>query len=1366
MCKEIKNSSEALKINLNETRVHSFKLTEKETFVVDAVSEFPPLKRRLLVFFKELNHPFPNTKEIVESFREIILENLIVFSQVERHEEMFVIIKDIFYSIFSLKLEYSTKDRLKKTLFETLEIMYKIYGQGFLSYKLIDNYLNLISDVLTEDRDSLVESSSSLKRYLTPLCDDKKFSERIFFLMRKALIANINYWKNISTFENWIISSGFIFDDVTKSVDKLISSKFNESFFQKVSLHIENSRYCSDLLSIPDYTFFIDNMRNLTDSLVDVLGKIYYLFYILQLEPMTSIREYLLFDLNRVFKTISINDGNDYTNFIKSVFQFFQPLKNKFQSAILDCIKTLGIEIVNKGEDQVLNEFFKEVIAFGFIYPDIQGVNSDWQIIADRNHVKNIRVWLEIIETNPSRCKILLSALLINLRVGGVFISDTDLFQSDVTKLLNSDVSYYYHIVRQIAVLFPVYFNEIGAEGELRKVSTAIDEISFRNDRLIHFLRKQIHAESNNTHIDLVKSIFVYWMDGDKDKIAGKIPEDVYAGLIISDEKYYSGVHDIASYINNIMNGKIDDIFSIRIDKLEDLINKAPCGTENDKKRVTLLFRLYLLLKEKYYLNPRDIVKKLRSYTYIDSSILNRLDFCLNSENWNESVEISFQIMSLLKSKVLSSEKSEGIENIYYKRHIAIGIPSMYGSYREVKFEALGMIFRLEQLIESLIDKIISNINLSYISAKTLREVTELLELFKEGLSLGGISSENFNSNLKILKNSLVSSSFSIDQYANIFEFMTEDIRRIIIDYFLGVHDSNLAVIISQFVEKNSFNFISPKEKELFFHKKSEEFYRDVISSSFLVQKIDGLINNVLSLLNEMPANLSPEEIHMIMSYRKDLITVKIGEEKEFVDNQIFMGAKGYFLNRLNSYKMPVPSGFILTTELFRRRNALFRHPEIKKEIENMIKNEILFLEKVCNLEFGNPEKPLLLSVRSGSAMSMPGAMSTFLNVGMNDEFVEKLSKKENYGWTSWDCYRRLIQTWGMNFGIERDVFDFVIADFKKVYKVNRKTDFKPAVMREIAFKYMEILSNSGVLFEQNLNKQLMCAINSVFDSWDSKRAQIYRKKLNIASEWGTAVIVQKMVLGNINYDSGTGVVFTREPQNRGREVQLYGDFTVCSQGEDVVGGLVHPHPVSERQRKSMKEKIEISMEKDFPQIYSSLNDIATKLVCEKGYGHQEIEFTFETEKSDDFYILQIRPYHQHDVSPVDMLPDDAEIIDEGTGIGCGLVAGRAVFSMQDIEKCKELYPNESLIAVRPDTVSDDIDIIFESDGLLTSRGGATSHAAVTAVRLGKAGVVNCRSLVVFDARKEFFINQRKLKVFDKIIIDGKNGFIYISDKK
>jgi len=315
------------------------------------------------------------------------------------------------------------------------------------------------------------------------------------------------------------------------------------------------------------------------------------------------------------------------------------------------------------------------------------------------------------------------------------------------------------------------------------------------------------------------------------------------------------------------------------------------------------------------------------------------------------------------------------------------------------------------------------------------------------------------------------------------------------------------------------------------------------------------------------------------------------------MDKQIFLGAKAYFLKQIYTNKVPIPPGFVLTTELFRHRRAILQTPELTAEIEELVRQKITELEEITGKKLGDPENPLLFSVRSGTAISMPGAMDTYLNVGMNDKVAEGLSRKPHMGWTAWDCYRRFLQGWGMAHNIPRDEFDRRMSHFKHLYQVARKVQFTETQIREIALSYRNLLKEHQVAVEQDPFRQIMQAILSTMDSWYTDRAKTYRRHLQIAEEWGTAVMVQEMVLGNLGSDSGTGVFFTRDPMEEKPGVNLYGDFTLFSQGEDVVSGLVHTLPISEKQRKNAPGNLKISLEKDFPEVYRELLYLAKLLV-------------------------------------------------------------------------------------------------------------------------------------------------------------------------
>jgi len=456
---------------------------------------------------------------------------------------------------------------------------------------------------------------------------------------------------------------------------------------------------------------------------------------------------------------------------------------------------------------------------------------------------------------------------------------------------------------------------------------------------------------------------------------------------------------------------------------------------------------LYAYLKEKYSFETVDITSVLSRYSHINNTDINKFKIALGNNNFETSLKLIYSFMNHLKEIIFNPKPSQGWENIYHKRHIAIGIPSMYGTYREPKFEALGLTFRLEKVATRLMEKVVDQINLNYISAKILKDIYDILDFFREGLELDGITNQSFNSNLLMLKYSLRSQSLSFDQYINIFQFLAEDVKRIIIKYFLKSYELPLRIVIPQLFDKD--NKLSPEAEVNLVNKMSEKFYRDVIAEAFLMQPLDNFISRILESLREMADNLQPSMIKEVMSYNPDLVIARLGKPNPQVDNQLFLGSKAYHLKNLRLSGFPIPPGFVLTTEVFRKHKAIFEHPELRNEIYQLIRKHLVIVEKGSKKEFGNPKNPLLLSVRSGTAISMPGAMDTLLNIGMNDEITKSLSKKPGFEWSAWDSYRRLLQSWGMAFGLTRDEFDNVIES----YKVKFGIDQKPNLVRKQCVK-------------------------------------------------------------------------------------------------------------------------------------------------------------------------------------------------------------------------------------------------------------------------------------------------------------------------
>lgn len=299
-----------------------------------------------------------------------------------------------------------------------------------------------------------------------------------------------------------------------------------------------------------------------------------------------------------------------------------------------------------------------------------------------------------------------------------------------------------------------------------------------------------------------------------------------------------------------------------------------------------------------------------------------------------------------------------------------------------------------------------------------------------------------------------------------------------------------------------------------------------------------------------------------------------------------------------------------------------------------------------------------------------------------------------------------------------------------------------------------------------NPRDQLQNAVLQVFASWYSTRAQIYRHQTHISDEWGTAVIVQAMVFGNLNENSGSGVIFTRNPKGVSPEVSLYGDFIFGVQGDDIVSGLVETYPISESQRKAEQRASEVSLETKFPEVYEELLRLSQKLIYEKRFNHQELEFTFENTTKQGLYILQTRDMVQAEPKKLKIFKDTKNLqesfLGTGVGVGGGALCGRAVYSEEQIKSFRTKEPRTPLILIRPDTVPDDVGVLLQVDGLLTAKGGSTSHAAVTIPQLKKVGVVGFSKLNVYETDGHSIIEGHVIKGGNFVGIDGWSGAVYL----
>ncbi len=522
----------------------------------------------------------------------------------------------------------------------------------------------------------------------------------------------------------------------------------------------------------------------------------------------------------------------------------------------------------------------------------------------------------------------------------------------------------------------------------------------------------------------------------------------------------------------------------------------------------------------------------------------------------------------------------------------------------------------------------------------------------------------------------------------------------------------------------------------------------------------------------------------------KDLIlNFKSKKTKKIKNPKNFLGGKGANLAEMGRIGLPVPPGFTISTkvcDLFYQNKK-----KLKTNIINQIKKELKKIENEVGKTFGDLKSPLLLSVRSGARVSMPGMMDTILNLGLNDKTVNALAKKTSNMRFAKDSYRRFIQMYSnVVMGVESYHFEELIENYKLTKGVLLDTDLDENDWDGLINDFKRVVKEKTKKeFPQNVFSQLLGAISAVFLSWESNRAKVYRKLNQIPSEWGTAVNVQSMVFGNMGEDCATGVVFTRNPSDGKNEI--YGEYLINAQGEDVVAGTRTPQHITKKARKDSKSK-ELSMEESMPKTFQQLNKILK--VLEKHYKDmQDVEFTVENKK---LWMLQTRSGKRTSKSAVKIAVDmvrekliskkeavlrldpnsldtllhptldeksTINVIANGLPASPGAASGKVVFTSDEAERLNGMM--QDTILVRIETSPEDIHGMHAAKGILTARGGMTSHAAVVARGMGRPCVSGSSEIDINYENKKFKTSTSlEIKEGDTITIDGSTGRIILGE--
>ncbi|MFH0996207.1 MAG: PEP/pyruvate-binding domain-containing protein, partial [Pseudomonadota bacterium] len=1151
--------SRALEVNLASYHVE-VSIDPRYLPLQEAMSRYYGLMEGVNVFLTELSHPYKNWKFIVQECRKYALDYFYIFQKHARGPEVVSLIIDVFLSAVGEATPDVRADAVDNLLL-FLQKTVKDAGPDLPRfYPVLEAAFDRIR-LLPADHFALFAGSFYSIKRLAELCLRASPPLSSFgalnLLVHRYHHDTYAYWLSQDDPMAWFETESEIghlpiFDEIFSEISHQKISGYKNRLDSLLETEaVESTALLENLLALPTYGQIVETYKSLPMTLWKSSEnitrrnhwKVVFLFHIMNISGLSLIHEDALREINRTLSWLIGNESHrNIMRLIQKTFSILKTRTREFPVTALNCALNMGKGVYKTDESDLVNYFIDSVIDLGFQTPMLGGVGNDWQIHANSAHIQNIRTWMELIELSPKWSTRLLSCLIIHLCLEGVFIKDTDLFPRDITRLLNSDIGPVYNLVKQLARTFPAFFNDIGAEGELREISTRLDEMTRRKDVLIHFLRKQSHVESSNQILGFMDAVLAFWITGNKSGLASFVPPDIHKQIKPSGP-YIDGVKRIMTMLRQQGISLPVQLLTLSDEALKGILSNISGESQADIERIQLMAAFYKLLHHKYHVDFIEInhyLDQLKAGGFPD---LNRLKKALEQANVRKKTALLIDYLDFLKELILSSKTYEIREDIYQKRHITVDIPSMYGSYHEMKFDALGLTFRIESLVNVLFEELVQTIDLSLITHVTIHEIAELLTLFDRALKVDGIHSVEFERQQEFLSHSLEVRGFTFTQYLDIFKGFSLAVKNIIHDYFNNVHEENLNRIIAAINRNQLLPRYLPQDPamdtEKITHRITEIFFRDQLVFSLGLQQLDRLLTRILNILFHQLSTLHPDQLRLLLLYDPSQTITTVDQRGKHLPGIIYLGNKGLNMVKLKRFGLPVPPGFIITTEAFRCRDIIEHYPPALQNFRGQIVHQISALEKMTGKTFGSAANPLLFSVRSGASISQPGMMDTLLNVGVNEKIAAGLAAKTGNTWFAWDNYRRFLQCYGMALGLERDHFDAIISEFKKTLGIPFKKGFTGVQMQAVALAYKKSIADAGFPVLEDPMDQLYMTINSVFDSWESDKAKTYRKIMGISDDWGTAVTVQSMVFGNISQQSGTGVIFTHNPRWPGDRVRL-----------------------------------------------------------------------------------------------------------------------------------------------------------------------------------------------------------------------------------
>ncbi|RMG01914.1 MAG: hypothetical protein D6726_08615, partial [Nitrospirae bacterium] len=1049
---------------LNESVGDKPGLREKSEKIISAIAstkrDWPGLSEEIALFMHDL---FWHSKSAFDLWLDFALKILIRAAEVTAERERAKPLRNLISIAEWILEKEEDKENQKRwlSLWAERVILSTIEPGEFSRYllKLVPSFQVLISDALLKKFNQFI--FNSIKEYLDrfPVIDNDVLDH-----IKASLTL-----KDSDPF--MLFSRGHKERTIQILSDSLLHAKeVEDSLYRNVSGYLEG---------IPIKIIIETLIKAIRADNLNAADLVFEEFFKLLKDSSKEDIERVRGDLKRLFSLIS---ERGLEGFFNKIITGLHVLDVDARSEIL--LSENLFEIIRESGNQALIErYIKEITSFTIPPPHLAGISSEtWAPEFNKNHPLMISKFMKLLADSNDYYRPVLLHLISNLVITGVFIPDEMLFQRDVSRFLNSPVPKAEYLLSYILLKrLPVFFNEIGASGRLRDLSTEID--SWGDDPLLYFLRKQIHVNASRENINLAGAILLSWVRGSIDPVKGFLPDDIKNTISNSlPSRYMNEARKILSRL-----GVLSDEMGLDFKRLSLLdLDSEPIATRTDiEKKVYLLIRIYQELVSKY--NPHAYKR-------------------INAASFDREILGVIERIRGLKETVVSPVETLPEESLYFKRHIAFGIPSVIGSYHEAKFDAFRELIREENRLRLITEDFIQQggENTSPAFDATIALIDALIKF----LELTGLS----NMKMREYSTVLQCNYLDKDQVADVIRMIQHELTWHVEVLYREFHP-HLKEVISLMPEDQIPEHllrISPG-RENRERKIADILIRDIISSITGLDELDRLLNAVLLLIGSgkitaLPSAAVGDKVDQYIYFfdRTD--------PEEAVRKAPQLGSKALNLVLLKEKGLLVPEGFVLSSALTERADRFFS----SNEGVRLLEDGLSYLEEKTGLRLGDGRNPLFLSVRSGSYISMPGILSSILYVGINDSTLEGFSKKTGSRWLALDSYRRFIEHYT---SVVLDIPEEIIENEKKEFLSQTGIDDISMTSEDMLYdlinRLRRIIEREGKHMPADPFEQVIESVKAIYRSWQSPRATGYRRAMGISDRWGTAVTVMQMVHGN-----------------------------------------------------------------------------------------------------------------------------------------------------------------------------------------------------------------------------------------------------------